>query len=177
MHLSDRGRKSPIQQIHIFRSQPDGQTPVIFLHMRDGTGFGDRNHSRAAQNPGQGNLHRGGLMLLRNLHQHRITGKPPFREYGIPERRLLVLRQHLPEHARLDTQDGRSAAVALYYPASSSGAASPECRIPGRAAFFQPHSIFFPTEEAGTGKRHILCSKGKTGKSPSGNASEDSPAA
>lgn len=91
--------------------------------------------------------------------------------------RLLVLRQHLPEHARLDTQDGRSAAVALYYPASSSGAASPECRIPGRAAFFQPHSIFFPTEEAGTGKRHILCSKGKTGKSPSGNASEDSPAA
>ena len=92
--------------------------------------------------------------------------------------RLLVLRQHLPEHARLDTQDGRSAAVALYYPAASSGSrlsGMPYSRKGGflSAAFNLLPDSKKPEPENGTSS----VQKGKTGKSPSGNASEDSPAA
>ena len=50
--------------------------------------------------------------------------------------RLLVLRQHLPEHARLDTQDGRAAAVTLFIPPS------PWAALPG-TPYFRKGGLFY----------------------------------
>ena len=50
--------------------------------------------------------------------------------------RLLVLRQHLPEHACLDTQDGRAAAVTLFIPPS------PWAALPG-TPYFRKGGLFY----------------------------------